>query len=197
LRHRGPRKRRKECLAQGGAERQQKEAEEELNPAGGHSERAVFWPRACIRDNVRNNFDAAAGLASFLNYRSSLRRRHDYATFLSRKSRKRKGFRNKIYNEHGADAIKSCPKYLGRHKRSSLPNPGICEEARQVVAPYLRPAHVGSSAGIDLDGFTFFDEERDVNLFAGLKNGRLGHVAGGIAAETFGRLDNFETNGSR
>ena len=49
-----------------------------------------------------------------------------------------------------------------------------------------RAAHVGTGAGIDLDGFAFFDEERDVNGFTGLEFRRLGHVAGGIAADAFG-----------
>src|SRR5439155_8935579 len=37
----------------------------------------------------------------------------------------------------------------------------------------LRAAHVGAGAGIDLDRFAFFDEERDVNGFTGLKFRRL------------------------
>src|SRR5437868_6205651 len=50
----------------------------------------------------------------------------------------------------------------------------------------LRAAHVGAGAGIDLDGFAFFDEERDVNGFTGFEFCRLGHVAGGIAAHALG-----------
>ena len=50
----------------------------------------------------------------------------------------------------------------------------------------LGAAHVGPGASIDLDGFAFFDEERDVNGFAGLEFRRLCHVAGGIAADAFG-----------
>jgi hypothetical protein len=49
-----------------------------------------------------------------------------------------------------------------------------------------RAAHVGTGASIDLDGFAFFDEERDINGFTGLEFRRLCHVAGGIAADAFG-----------
>jgi hypothetical protein len=52
--------------------------------------------------------------------------------------------------------------------------------------PALRAAHVGASAGIDLDRFAFFDEERDVNGLTGLEFRRFGHVAGGIAADAYG-----------
>src|SRR5205823_9734944 len=61
----------------------------------------------------------------------------------------------------------------------------------------LRAAHVGAGAGIDLDGFAFFDEERDVNGFTGLELCRLGHVAGGIAAHALGRLDHFQADRRR
>src|SRR5260370_29324973 len=61
----------------------------------------------------------------------------------------------------------------------------------------LRAAHIGAGAGIDLDGFAFFDEERDVNGFTGLEFRRLGYVAGGIATDAFGRLDPFQADPCR
>jgi hypothetical protein len=50
----------------------------------------------------------------------------------------------------------------------------------------LRAAHVGAGASIDLDGFAFLDEERDVDGLAALELGRFGNVARGIAAQAFG-----------
>src|SRR5947207_10676971 len=49
----------------------------------------------------------------------------------------------------------------------------------------LRPAHVSAGASVDLDCLAFFDEERNVDCFSSLKFGRLGHIAGGIAAQSF------------
>ena len=49
----------------------------------------------------------------------------------------------------------------------------------------LGPAHVGTGAGVDLDYLAFLDEERDVDRFPGLEFGWFGHVAGGVAAQTF------------
>ncbi len=48
-----------------------------------------------------------------------------------------------------------------------------------------RPAHVGATAGVDLDVFAFFNEERDVDCFSRLEHGRLSDVAGGVAAQAF------------
>ena len=48
-----------------------------------------------------------------------------------------------------------------------------------------RASHVRARAGVDLDGFAFLDEKRDVNGFACFELRRLGDVAGRIAANAF------------
>src|SRR5438552_12047267 len=48
---------------------------------------------------------------------------------------------------------------------------------------FLSAAHVSAGARVDLDGFAFLDEERDVDCFAGLEHGRFGDVAGSVAAQ--------------
>ena len=50
----------------------------------------------------------------------------------------------------------------------------------------LRPAHIGAGAGVDLDRFALFDEERDVDRLAGLEFCRFSYVTGGITADTLG-----------
>lgn len=56
------------------------------------------------------------------------------------------------------------------------------------------PAHIVAGACVDLDEFAFLDEERNVDRLAGLELGWLGHIAGGVAAQTLGRLHDFETD---
>ena len=51
--------------------------------------------------------------------------------------------------------------------------------------PGSRAAHVGTGAGVDLDGFAFFDEQRNVDSLARLKLCRFGDVAGGVTAKAF------------
>ena len=58
----------------------------------------------------------------------------------------------------------------------------------------LRPAHVGAGASIDFDRFAFFDKQRHVDRFSGFEFCRFGHVAGGIAPHTLGRVDHFEVD---
>ena len=54
-----------------------------------------------------------------------------------------------------------------------------------------RAPHVGASARVDLDRFAFLDEERDIDRHPGFEFRRLRHVARSVAAQTFGRFDNF------
>src|SRR5260370_5896307 len=61
----------------------------------------------------------------------------------------------------------------------------------------LSAAHVGASASVDLDGFAFFDEKRNVDGFAGFEFCGLGHVAGGISADALSRFDHFYADGRR
>ena len=49
----------------------------------------------------------------------------------------------------------------------------------------LRATHVGAGAGVDFDRFAFLNEKRHVNGLAGFELCRLGHVTGGVAAQTF------------
>ena len=49
----------------------------------------------------------------------------------------------------------------------------------------LCAAHIGAGAGIDLDGFAFLDEKRNVDGLAGFELCRLGDVTGSVAAQTF------------
>src|ERR1700757_4847237 len=53
------------------------------------------------------------------------------------------------------------------------------------TTPWLCASHVRARAGVDLDRFAFLDEKRDVDGLASLELGRLGDVAGGIAAHSF------------
>ena len=49
----------------------------------------------------------------------------------------------------------------------------------------LCAAHVGTGARVDLDGFAFLDEQRNVDRLAALKLCRFGNVAGGVTAKPF------------
>src|ERR1051326_38604 len=60
--------------------------------------------------------------------------------------------------------------------------------------PALRPAHVGTGPRIDLNGFAFLDEQRDIDAFAGLQFCWFCDVASSIAAHAFGRFDNLQTH---
>ena len=86
-----------------------------------------------------------------------------------------------------SDVETSLPKFYNQHKivRGSSVRAGLAYSLG-MTRKELGAAHVGTGAGIDLDGFAFFDEERDVNGFTGLEFRRLCHVAGGIAADAFG-----------
>ena len=57
----------------------------------------------------------------------------------------------------------------------------------------LRAAHVVAGAGIDLDQLAFLDEKRDVDGLAGFELRRLGHVPGGVAAQTFRGFNYLQT----
>jgi len=48
-----------------------------------------------------------------------------------------------------------------------------------------RPAHIRAGAGVDLDRFAFFDEERNVDRFSGFEHGWFCHVARSIATHPF------------
>jgi hypothetical protein len=49
----------------------------------------------------------------------------------------------------------------------------------------LCAAHIGTGARVDLDGFAFLDEQRNVDRLARLKLCRFGNVAGGVTAKPF------------
>jgi hypothetical protein len=61
----------------------------------------------------------------------------------------------------------------------------------------LRPPHIRAGARIDLHRFAFLNEERDIDGLAGLENSGLGDVRRGVAAQTFGRFDNFQLHRRR
>src|SRR5438477_11630531 len=73
-------------------------------------------------------------------------------------------------------------------------------ETTQILANGKRElgaAHVSAGAGVDLDRLAFFDEKRNVNRFAGLEFCRLGYVAGSVAPNSCGRLDDFQADRRR
>ena len=84
----------------------------------------------------------------------------------------------------------SLPDYRPTHLRTSAllrqaveqPASGLCPP---VTGRALRAAHVGTGAGVDLDGFAFLDEERHVNGLAGFQLCRFGDITRSIAAQTF------------
>jgi hypothetical protein len=89
---------------------------------------------------------------------------------------RRHNIRSDLYPARRFAPATDCRSSIHRDKRY----PEITAERRR-FGKKLRAAHVGAGASVDLDRLALFDEERDVDRFAGFELGRLGHVAGGIA----------------
>src|SRR5215471_11200290 len=80
-----------------------------------------------------------------------------------------------------ADECKTEPPVCrGSSARLRLANHAACK--RDAGTTLSCAAHVDAGASVDLDGFAFFDEKRNVNGFACFELCRLGDVTGGIAA---------------
>ena len=91
-------------------------------------------------------------------------------------------FHSKIEHEQEFARTANYPRYPGNPRFTSA----FLRLLAYLANPLLRAAHVGAGAGVDLDGFAFFDEERDVDRLAGLEFCRFSYVTGGITADTLG-----------
>src|SRR5439155_24831516 len=60
---------------------------------------------------------------------------------------------------------------------------------------WLGASHVGAGASVDLNIFTFFDEERNVACLPCREQSLLCHIACGVAAHAFRRFNDLETDG--
>ena len=89
-------------------------------------------------------------------------------------------------NRNLRKALHTLLNFLGLSGAS--PNQGAPDHRRRSSSA----THVCSRASIDTDQFAFFNKQRYLNHFAGLQLGRLLHIGGAIAAQTFWRFDYFQ-----
>ena len=171
------RKNREKCLTQNCADRQQKNRKDKLYPTCGHRERIGLGNESSRPRDTSDHLSvalrfspAAAVRRSSLRCSQSCRRLRRFTRIWERQ-----------FNSQRRD-------YTDRADE-------LYAQALRVRALASRPAHVGAGAGVDLDCFAFFDEQRDVDRLAGLQSCRLGHVARSIASQAFGRLHHLEANG--
>src|SRR5262249_18189646 len=183
------RERREKCLGKNAADRQQKKREHKFHPPRRDCQ-LLRWldeaSRSCAR-NASNNFLAALGIARVaILFRSALRSSQSLPQITQPYRNKRKT-EPQIARPPGMIAEQAHLPAVASAKAGRLPAPDNRSGCRTVNSvSRLRAAHVGTGAGVDLDGFAFLDEKRDVDGLAGFELCRLGDVAGGIAANALG-----------